>query len=951
MAPTISAVSGQSVAGWLSPTIAPLVVAPRETLTITGPGITSTSKVYALGVTIGNESRAPLVLAAAPAEGQAVLAPTVADLETTNAHLSVAGLNFDYAYERNQLLIPLAIQVEDSSGARSQIVVLGVQLPPPSVGRPRFSGRTATCGGTITRLPDTNNLGGSARGEVRWYGPSQALDAIRDPLPQALPSLGLWDAQKLFKALIDLMAPGHTAPTLWKPLVDLRSRGALVRPQPWLDNAVTFEVPLDPTWGCWGIAVMWRDDIPGQPLLIDLNIKLQSINGCLVVPAPPIGGVVPLIAAPRSPLAIQGAGIKAGARVVAVSVPQTGGAPLTLEPVGSDPKGGLSVRTPTLADLQRTEVSFDLPGGPVRYAYRRNALIAPLVIRVLNTDGTCSLPVAFCASLPAPALGQPMVVGAEATFGGPGTVNLGRATSGEIHWYGRDVADDLRTIHVEDYLPADLHDMAGIIRKAAAEPDCLPPALADTLARLRRDLAPPATLGSTPWSDDAVSLLVPDQTPFGTVGLVVAWRDDIPSVPVPVVNLYFDCSPAQQNAIRTELERAVNLAWSCLPRANVPEITVPVLPGATVPVILQRVSDAADNVVSKLFDDRAANGFQMAFWFDMHDSAGGSLDKGAAAARPPVQLQPNTNATNALLPAGVGPSGGVSLELCVRPTVVRAGTVSRDPKSIADCATIDVQLKAAFHPPRPAPGACWISDIALGPRFRIHQKPLEFPTVAVFFTGNDGGHCHHNPLFVLPRTHGIPGLPSGAWWDVTGMYGVSPTSPYDTIATARRMLLDGLALPMTVADVMSDFLSWPWLNVLRQALQVTQSVVGSVIDTTGKIDDLGARVYATDALGPVKFGKAIESVLLIGPPYSVSNVKYVCRDVLGTQTGGSSLTLSMPDGKFIAYIPMLGSLDGPWAGAPREVLLSDVEVPVTGPRSYASRQWGGCMASIEVVEG
>lgn len=290
-----------------------------------------------------------------------------------------------------------------------------------------------------------------------------------------------------------------------------------------------------------------------------------------------LAAVVSLFAASESILTIRGTGLKDATvhpRGVHVRGMQDG--PLRAHSA-SDIE--LRVHGPSVRALQSTDSRlFDVDA--LKYAYHRNAIALPFMITVQNPDGTSSPPIVLAVTLPPPSVGAPRVTGDIVTIGslpGPahdGTDYLGSPANvddkwgGEIRWYGASGLTDLPAFDLKVYLPdldaPDLEDPARTLWDwlfVAAKGATVPQIVWDNLATVRGEgtrLAP-EPLG---WHDNGVKFAIPDtpfskDTPLGTAGVAVIWRDDLPSAPVTICNLGFDpTNDAQKDAVRDAISTA-----------------------------------------------------------------------------------------------------------------------------------------------------------------------------------------------------------------------------------------------------------------------------------------------------------------------------------------------------------------------------------------------------------
>ena len=998
MALVITSVNGEHVASVpLVGGVAPLLAVPRTILTIGGSGFEAGATVRAIGVKVGGVSDGPL--RAVPASSSTteirVRVPSLDELQTTNAAVPIGPTSFRYKYERNAVLMPLAIKIENPSGAFSAPILLGVVLPSPSVGAARTTGRQIRIGNVagVSRPPrgrplrdqpvGTGHLGapvaggtGSDRigGEIRWYDPSTGTEQFAFDVTTLLPA----PADFANYLVSSLSNPTKTAPAT---LQGLRRDGRRLSPISWQDDGVSFEIPSDATLGGVGLAVIWRDDLPATPLLIDITPKITHVNDQRVDSVPLVGGVAPLLVTPRSKLTIQGSGFEAGATVRAIGV-EVGGVPDgPLRPdTASSSTTEIRVRVPSLDELQTTHGTVNVPVlQNLSYKYQRNAVWLPLAIKVENPTGTLSTPIMLGVTLPPPSLGDPHVSGGTVTMGcfaddPAGTENLGLAVPTEndqpipnsigcqIRWYDSSLMKSLPLVTF-DHFPPDpgelavplvgsdhclpdpgeftVPDLRSVLTRAAEDPSDLLKGFWDTLASIR-DKGQFIEPMQGCWQDDGLAFAIPPDAPFG-MGLLVLWRDDLPSVPVPIWNLDFDCANATD--VVTAIQSALDEVWSILPWAHNADgspfaVGTPFAPGDWVPLVVERAAGGLNNVVAHLLATKDT-GFKVQFWFDLKGQHG----NGKPVAGHDTTWEPSVPTDSAgavdnegVLPFAVGPGSRTPLRMQVKPNF--------DPWDGES--EITVQLKASVRIPG-QPSTCSLPDFTIGGPIAIRQKPIDIPSLAVFFTGTQ---CGQQPLFVLPsgqsvpglpQGESLPGLPSGAFWDLRGLFlpaGHQAKPEYETFSLARGHVLRALWLVTDVLDVLS-LANEDWVISLKGALRRFEAAAEFVIDTTGEIADLGQRVYEPGG----SFGKRIESVILVG----TSKYEFHCYDVFAGQPNGSELTLSVPDGHYVAAFPDLRNLTTQLTlarpkGTPFKVPLP--KVTLAGPLS----RWGGCMARIKVVE-
>jgi len=929
--------------------VAPLIVRPEAVLTVQGTGFAPNAIVHVNGVTVGGAG--DVAVAADTANWSStklhVYVPSVAELQTTNAHVALGPLkNLSYTYQRNAVFMPLAITVENptsSSDPATSTAILGIAIPVPTVGEPRIAGRLVKIGSLAGDPEGTDDLGSPVRdtigGEIRWYSPFQSTKEFSLDLGGLLP-----EPHDLLTYLVDAATDLTKTAPAW--LATLRTAGKPLAAG-WDDDGVSFEIPIDPQVGGSGVAVVWRDDLPSTPMLIDINPKITSISDHAVLGLPVVGGVAPVIVASEAKLTIRGIGFEAGATVNAVGVEVVGGHDGALRAGRATSNDNeLCVYVPSMTELQTTnaQVKFG-PQESLSYAYERNAIMLPLAIQVRNPDGTISTPVVLGLRLPPPTVGEPHITGrlvkiGDVETGLEDTDDLGapvacdaagnpipNSVGGEIRLYGLSESTKLGSIDIASCLPANLLE-----------------GLWGDLAKIRtagRFIKP--IKGS--WHDDSVSFEIPPEADFG-MSLVVIWRDDLPSVPFPIWNLAFSCGDAE--IVRDAIQTAVDDVWSFLPWAHNGEsdpfaLDTPFAPGDWVPFVLERTAAAVDNVVAHLLDTKDT-GFEVRFWFDVsgHHHNNDPVTGSDTHWEPSVPTS-STDAVqnNGIFPFDIGPDQRTPLRMLVKPNL----------NSSDGDSTITVQLFASIRLPG-QPSDCSIPYIHIGSAFTFRQKPIDIPTMAVFFTGVT---CGHAPLFVLPKGQGIPGLPSDIFWDARGIFANSPlTTPPNppvplppgglpresqTLVLARDRVLEALTLLKVVVDVLSyfPFPGGSWVDGLKGGILLLEGGAGFVIDTTGEVQDLGQRVYG----GNDKFGRAIESVILIG----TSKYKFHCSNVFVGQSG-SELILNVPEGKYVAAFPDLSKLLLTMNLGGFELPLPDKSF--AGPDLPAPAYWAHCMASIVV---
>jgi hypothetical protein len=706
-----------------------------------------------------------------------------------------------------------------------------------------------------------------------------------------------------------------------------------------------------------------------------------------------VGGcrVAPLLVRPDEKLRIKGSNfLKASVVVRAMGVTVVGRSEGAMRPALTPPtENEITFYVPSLWELQSTTVSYEFLEGrtALSYQYHRNALLMPLLLDVSNGPDSTSSKVLLGVVLPPPSVGSPRISGQTVTIGSlegssadetddfgrspnpsPRDVIPGDANPGALCWYGIEQLEELESFPNLDYRdflprlsPAGMLEDAGslwtnlfqtIAQGLSLVPQfelvhLLPENLLDSLHDLRENRG--RKLTPTEWHDDGVSFEIPADTPFGT-GLAVVWRDDLPSRPIPICNPAIDCSKAA--AIRDTLMHAASELWSfaklypCL-EDNDGNYTLqtPFEPGEWVHLAADRFEADVNNVVQRLLGN---SGFTATFQIQVSGPGlkdGDCQTKDSAGADTNQQL--TTGFTHYVPLTPDADAGANQLMLQVRPRVCAQETYSD-----GDNQSVSVRLLVSFTIPGCSCNDLF-QDIPIGPVINFTVKPVLIPTFAVFFTGAD---CGRRPLLVLPKS-GVAGLlPGGNHWDMSGHNHQPSPGPgwLEEMYDLRDELVAGLTLSHEVLDVLKCFYDPPWLDQIEDLLVTFRRQLEFVIDTTGRLDDLGLSVYEGGWPSPQTFGRRIEAVLLIGPPSDESGISYECYTEV-TETG-DRLTLKIPQGKYIAGFGDLNCLGIPFVfggvgavggiggvGGTTVPSLPEIE-------QSRSRPWGKSIASIKVVE-
>lgn len=980
MAPSITSINGQSVlsidVGSIagidvgSIAFAPVVISPGDPIAVGGSGFVQTltgkrSWVRALGVTVGSDTQGTLPVWQVPRPPVAirtvkerppgpinmnptpgllnVLAPGLDDLETMNTKLTLASsgllkLDLAYQYERNALVLPLAIQVcnplvhplPGSDSPVSDPVIILVKLPLPQIGTPTVQEQVVTIG-ELAGSSDvaTRNLGRSCGnddknadsngGQIRWYGLDQ-LAAVpnlcfRDFLPACAADATMWSSLvRVSEQLVNgtvVLESGVTLPDdAARTFAAIRDAGSWIHPpRGFTDRGVSFEIPDSTPFGDAGLVVVWRDDLPSAPQTIwnlDFGCRPQPASGPAITKVNDVqvcrlaGGVVaPLLVKPGDSLGIFGQGFPADGRVYARGV-RTAGSDNGLLAQSAPSTTAILVQLPSLPELQTTDASvFSLA-----YRYQRNSMVLPLTLDVqthhLPGFQRVTEPLVLAVLLPPPALGDPKLNGPQVTIGrangvyDPGTHDLGDGVRGQLRWYGKDFLEQTAQFAVDlpQLAATDSASFWTFLTAAISNPlSILSQTATDGLADLR-NLGDPV---SCSWQDDGVSFTIPQDSPYGEVGLVVAWRDDIPSAPRLVWNFTIDCkdpSSDNQKLLQDKLTEICSTIW---PPIAAIDLSVPLLPGHLIPLALLRLTAPLNSLAEHVLEGTPVSA---SFWFEVDGSEVMAPDSRLWLGDAQGQFVPNQPGQLAL-PANAGDATGAGLR--VQPQIVSLQTAI--PNAMLD---IRVMGRLDFADSSPVLGGCQF-DVPIGPTLRVTQTPVGIPTFAVFFTEKDFGG---SPLFVLPQSEAIPGVPSGLHWDLD-----QPTpagsDPGKTIEEIRDVIASKLRLADELVGLLRDLKvlpdSFKWFATVLDKVTAGSQFV---IDSTGYLRDLrDTHLAGTD------YNDKANSVILIGPPGT--GITFYCyqnwrmNDGNGA-SGGFQLTMSQQSTSYVSAFPDLTDVTRTW---------------------------------------
>lgn len=272
---------------------------------------------------------------------------------------------------------------------------------------------------------------------------------------------------------------------------------------------------------------------------------------------------------------------------------------------------------PSVWEFQTT--SLDLFGFKCRY--ERNTIVIPFAICVYDSPGQHSDPVIVAAVLPLPVAGKPKITGGKILIGavpGPSrdkTDHFGARSRGEVRWYTSQGLRNLLpfnidgfSIKIEESAQNDADNAKknwGWLLEAVSKP------AQTVLGKATETLAAIRTKGIlceiSDWNNEGVLFDVTHAGMFGDLGVVIVWRDDLPSNPVPIINL--GCS--DKDRIRALIQDAADKLWSFLPPFNTENVFIP---GQAVTFGLHKLAQGMDNLLVRLLDSEHS-GIRVKFKF------------------------------------------------------------------------------------------------------------------------------------------------------------------------------------------------------------------------------------------------------------------------------------------------------------------------------------------------
>jgi hypothetical protein len=617
----------------------------------------------------------------------------------------------------------------------------------------------------------------------------------------------------------------------------------------------------------------------------------------------------------------------------------------------ADPVNQLNAYVPSVWEFQTTDL--DLFGFKCKYEC--NTIVMPFAVCVWDfINHTHSTPIIIAAVLPLPAVGKPHVTGRSVLIGavpGPSRDNTDHFgalapkdsnnkpipnTGGEVRWYEPSMLAQLSTFDLGAFFgahpeisvqpAAEASTLWNWLLNAVAKPGQA--MLGEVFAKLAAIRKAGESLTVHDWHNEGVLFDIPQKKLFGTAGLAVVWRDDLPSKPVPILNLACDCSnPQEHDQIEKLIQAAACRLWSFLPSFRSDKA---LLPGEAITFGLQRLAQGMDNLLARLLDSNES-GITIKFKFAV-DSQNVKITRVSTASE--IEIRPDEY-SDGIVPMAVDPENPFQIKFLATPDVV-----SQDDSGTGKYITVKLYAEIAFSP------ACVFRDIQIGPSFTFKQLPIKIPTIAIFFTG---ATCGNVPLFLLPKDTGIvPQNLRGVHWDIDGINPPVSLKSNQTLLDAmnevRVKILSALTLAKEVlylAKPVSDLFKEPWMEQLEGALAHLISSASFVVDTNGSINDLGKCVYGRNAFGAAEsFGRRIESVLLIGPPSDLAGKYFKCYTDLDGR--GAELKLTIPQNTWIAALGNLRNFNEALSVGDSTLPLIQCAVSPAG----ISPIWGGAIASI-----
>ena len=517
--------------------------------------------------------------------------------------------------------------------------------------------------------------------------------------------------------------------------------------------------------------------------------------------------------------------------------------------------------------------------GMARYDnYSRNNLMMAFRLLVVDRQGKESKPsLPFPVWLPLPLVGEPdwrdmVTVGVQEKAKETEDTRsdyLGAAAVPDLDPRGQPTGPDSRGGQVRWYSlePQALSELEFITsgesgltttpwpeKKLALTP---PPTITSKLAALRRmgrwltgkDLKDGQNFIYL-WTDNCVKFKKPAGEEYG---VVIIWRDDLPSKPLVHIDLQ---------------EYANRLIQSLWRPAKFEVETIDV--GQTIELGVERLAEAANNALVKFLGNQLLVEFK--FEIVRHDPEFSRFDlveQGSQGADPKY-----LNSYYADLEPG---EKGVSKQPLILQYIP---DFNQKALPTSGEVALTVQLKVKLHTTAAINllGQTLSFDgqeLVLG-EVEIHLKQLKLDTLALFFTEKD---------FKGPTMLMLPAVTTEIFDFLQGNQHIDVLTPSD-LNTKRIQLFSALKSILQVFQLGQIFLSDSAKSAAEMIFQVIGFIVDkgtSVIDSTGAIAVLEDSIYAKNLMGDL-FGKRfyesfdnhISSLILIGFPYSRTGTVVKC---------------------------------------------------------------------------
>jgi hypothetical protein len=188
-------------------------------------------------------------------------------------------------------------------------------------------------------------------------------------------------------------------------------------------------------------------------------------------------------------------------------------------------------------------------------------------------------------------------------------------------------------------------------------------------------------------------------------------------------------------------------------------------------------------------------------------------------------------------------------------------------------------------------------DFPIGPLLRFHIDKWDLPAAAIFFQAPDYGGA----ALVALEPEWLGGQKLHIDFQSPG------ANEY------RVQFIDALDRAKDVLKVAQFFSGSQCLDAITTVLGNICAVGRSVIDSTGRLENISESYFSNDWLGSVfgknSFNDDISSVIMIGPPHSYSGTVVKCwQHSLRQNDQGICLELKMPDNQFIFMLPRFDQL-------------------------------------------